>query len=118
MARLLGAENIFTGTATADGRIAFGGHEVATTQSCAGDVTFMIRPESLRIVPAEMPDALAAEVRRVSPRGPYVRVDLHTAVGPLVVFTPPCGADGLAAGGRCHVAFPPDAVRVIGDGAL
>jgi len=118
VAHLLGAENIFAGTATAGGRIAFAGHEIGTTQPCEGKVTFMIRPESLRIVPAETPDALAAEVRRISPRGPYVRLDLHTKIGPLVVFTPPDGADGLAAGQGCHVAFPPDAVRIIEDGAL
>jgi ABC-type Fe3+/spermidine/putrescine transport system ATPase subunit len=121
VARLLGAENIFTGAATPNGTgacIAVGEHRICTTQPCNGRVTLMIRPESLRIVPAGAPDALSAEVRRVSARGPYVRLDLETAVGVLVVFTPPGGADGLEVGGRCHVAFPPDAVRVIEDGAL
>lgn len=119
VARLLGAENIFTGRARpAEGggaHIAFAGHEISTPLRYEGDVRFMVRPERLRVSAGDPPadNCIQAVLRSVAHHGAYVRLELDAAV-PVVVFASPASpARGLAVGGHCAVHFPPDAVHVI-----
>lgn len=119
VARFLRAENIFSATAVPapDGQtlLRFAGHEIRITQRCEGDVTFMIRPELLRVQSpsAEVDNGLEAELTDVSDRGLYQRLQFDAGIE-IVAFVPAQGqAQALTPGRKYAVVFPPDAVHVL-----
>ena len=119
VARFLRAENIFPATAqpAPDGRtlLRFAGGEIRVTDEGRGDVTFMIRPELLRVQPqgTETDNAIAAELTDVSDRGVYQRLELDAGV-PIVVFAPATSQPPALTPGRQYaVVFGPDAVHIL-----
>ncbi len=117
VARFLRAENIFSAAAkpTSDGQtlLRFAGHEIRIMQECEGDVTFIIRPELVRV---ESPDTEAdngieAELIDASDRGSYQRLEFDAGVQ-IVAFAP-AQSQAITPGGKYTVVFPPDAVHVL-----
>ena len=119
VARFLRAENILHAAAAAapDGQtlLRFADREIRIPGRHHGEVTFMIRPELLRLRPAgaAADNAVPARLTDISDRGAYQRLELDVGV-PVVAFVPAGGdAAGPRAGGNCTVVFPPDAVHVL-----
>ena len=119
VARFLRTENIFSGTAepTPNGQtlLRFAGHEIHVSEKREGDVTFMIRPELLRVRLPDTEDdnSVEAELTDVADRGVYQRLEFDAGV-PIIVFSPPGGqAQDLTTGQRYAVIFPPDAVHIL-----
>ena len=119
VARFLRAENLFPATAhpAPDGRtlLRFAGGEIHVTDRGRGDVTFMIRPELLRVQPlaAETDNAVTATLTDVSDRGVYQRLELDAGVA-IVVFAPATSEPLALTPGRPYaVVFPPDAVHIL-----
>lgn len=117
VARFLRAENVFSATAKpmSDGRtlLRFAGHQIGITQECEGDVTFIIRPELVRVqsLDAEVDNGIEAELTDASDRGSYQRLEFDAGVQ-IVVFAP-AQSQALTPGGKYAVVFPPDAVHVL-----
>jgi len=118
VARILQAENIFTGRAEPAGGgrclIRFAGHTLRASCNCRGHVTFMVRPESIRVLPGQRggDNAVPAVLARVERRMPYWRLEFDAGV-PVAVYLP-VGADaaGFEPGRRYSLAFPPEALYV------
>jgi len=119
VARFLRAENIFNATAepASDGQtlLHFAGQTIRTSEKCEGEVTFMVRPELLRV---QTPDsgaenAVAAELTDVADRCVYQRLELEAGVH-IVAFTPAGGqSQPLTPGDKYAVVFPSDAVHIL-----
>ena len=119
VARLLRAENIFTGAATpnADGTstVALAGQRLALPTRHEGEVTFMARPEMLEVTQpdAATGQAIRARLERVTDRGPYRRLEFGGSV-PLIVYVPARGADAESVVGQEYaVRLPADALHVL-----
>lgn len=119
VARFLRGENILRGTARRgpDGEtiLQFAGHEIRIPEAHEGDVTFMVRPELLRVRPAgeKVENAVVAELRDVADRGVYLRLEFDAGI-PLIVFVPgEHGDDSFTPGQRYALAFPPGAVHIL-----
>ncbi|MFW6107217.1 MAG: ABC transporter ATP-binding protein [bacterium] len=121
VARFLRAENIFPAEARPTGNgesvLRFAGHQIRAPGEHRGEVTFMVRPELLRVEPAghEADNAVEAGLADVADRGVYQRLEFDAGM-PIVVFAPE-GRDveGLVAGRRYALVFPPRAVHVLED---
>lgn len=119
VARFLRVENIFRATAvpTSDGRtlLRFAGQGIHIAGKHEGDVTFMIRPEHVRVRPpgGAMDNAVEAELTEAADRGMYQRLEFDAGVQ-IVAFAPGEGqAQGLTPGRRYAVVFPPSAVHIL-----
>ncbi len=117
VARLLRATNIFRGKATpcADGRslvsLVGGGQQIHIAGRYDGEIKFMIRPESLRVVP-DGGDAVSAVLVRAELRGPYTSLEFDAGVK-IVVHTQTHGAaERFEPGKRYAVEAPPESVYV------
>jgi len=119
VARFLRTENIFRGTAerAADGRtlLRFAGHAIQVAEEREGDVTFMIRPELLRVRPpdVEAENTVEATLLDAADRGVYQRLEFDAGI-PIIAFAHPDGpAPTLTPGSRYAVVFPPAAVHIL-----
>jgi len=119
VARFLRTENIIRATAepTSDGHtlLRFAEHEIRVPEKREGDVTFMIRPELLRVHPpdAKVDNAVEAELTDAADRGVYQRLEFDAGI-PVIAFVPAEGqAQGLAPGQKYALVFPPSAVHIL-----
>ncbi|MBL7222531.1 MAG: ABC transporter ATP-binding protein [Candidatus Brocadiae bacterium] len=119
VARFFRTENIIPATATPadDGSttLAFDGHTVHVPGHYRGDVTFVVRPEAVRIhAPGStVPNGVPAVLRRVTDRGPYRRVEFD-AGRQLVAYVGRTAAESAGCVGESRVvAFPPEAIHVL-----
>jgi ABC-type sugar transport system ATPase subunit len=119
VARFFRTENVLSAVASpsADGttELAFAGHILRVPGQRRGGVTFVVRPEALRVLPADppAPNAVPAILRRVSDRGPYRRLEFDAGV-PLVAYDGrPAAELEPALGQPCRLAFPPEAVHLL-----
>jgi len=119
VARFLRAENIFNGSAKplpeGGSLLRFAEHEIRVVEKCTGDVTFMIRPELLRVsTPEAAPDnAVEVTLIDVADRGVYQRLEFDAGM-PIIAFSPPDGRSReLTPGERYALVFPPDAVHIL-----
>ena len=119
VARFLRAENILRATASpasnGQTRLRFAAHEIHTFGQYEGDVTFMVRPELLRVRPQGdgADNGVDATLIDVADRGPYQRLEFDVGV-PIVAFTP-AGDDTqtLTPGCTYTLVFPASAVHVL-----
>ena len=115
VARLLRAENIFTGKATpcADGQslVSIAGQQIRIAGRYDGQIKFMVRPESLRVV-AKGEDALTAAFVRAEPRGPYTSLELDAGVRIIVHTQTAEAVDRYEPGKNYTVEIPPGSVYV------
>jgi len=115
VARLLRAENIFSGKAApcADGRslVSLAGQQIRIAGRYDGEITFMVRPESLRVV-AKGQNALTAALVRAEARGPYTSLELDAGVR-IIVHTHAAGTvDSFEPGRNYAVEISPESVSV------
>lgn len=123
VARLLGAENIFTGEAVPEGEgmaainFGWGSLRVPVSSSLEGlriggkEMRFMVRPESLTLCPEDRENAVTGVLEAAHYMGAYTRLEFDNGV---VVFTRPAEhTQDLVPGRRYGVHFPPDAVHVL-----
>ena len=97
--------------------LAFGPHVVRVPGRFRGRVTFVIRPEALRVHPpaAHVPNRVPAVLRRVTDRGPYCRLEFD-AGRPLVAYSTGDPATLESAVGQPHtIELPPEAIHVLPD---
>ncbi|MEW6359828.1 MAG: ABC transporter ATP-binding protein [Planctomycetota bacterium] len=121
-ARFLRSENIFRGKAVRapDGRtlIRFAGHEIyVAPPPIEGDVTFAIRPESVRLCESvgPSPNTFEAILVRITDRGAYQRLEFAAGV-PIVVYAPVTGLpDSYPLGRKLTLHFPPEAIHILGE---
>ena len=120
VARFLRAENVIRATATpaADGQsvLKFAGKGIRVPGEYEGEVTFIIRPELLRVLESGSTDAntIEAELLDASDRGLYQRLEFAAAI-PLVAFVPAGDvSQDYTAGRKYALSFPPSAVHVLG----
>jgi len=121
VARFVGTENVFEGTATREGgglRIALGCGDVLAKAGPTGRVGVCVRPELVSIGPADaQPGALnrvEGTVEAVSDRGPLVRYEVATRRERFAVLQTKrdYAASGLAVGQAAALGFEPEAVHV------
>jgi len=117
VARFLRAENVFAATArsSAGGRsiLRFAGGEVPADGVHLGDVTFMVRPELVRVAPPGAEGGIRAELTDLSDRGFWQRLQFDVGVTITVLATADRLPEGLAVGGTYAVIFPPENVHVL-----
>ena len=121
VARFLRGENILSGTARRGPDVGtilqFAGHEIRIAEAHEGDVTFMARPELLRVHPQgdKVENAVVAELSDVADRGVYRRLEFDAGI-PLVAFVPgEHEGHTFTPGQRYAVVIPPSAVRILED---
>ena len=123
VARFLRAENIYKAMAKPEDDnesvLRFGEHSITIPGRHEGEVTFMVRPELLRVHAADAAPGNIVKARLVeaSDRGVYRRLEFDAGVR-IVVFASPGGEADLAAGSTHAVEFPADAVRVLAAAAV
>jgi molybdate/tungstate transport system ATP-binding protein len=113
VARLLGAENIFSGQAEpgeTQSTIDFGWGRIQVPGRHSGEVTFMVRPESLALCAEDHPNAVPAVLESARYMGTYSRLEFDNGA---VVFVHPSNSADLPMGRRCSIHFPPDSVHVL-----
>ncbi len=119
VARLLHAENIFSGRAAPsdDGAtlVSFAGGEIRVPGSHQGDLKLTARPEALRVLPdgANAPNTVRALLTRVDYRGSHWHLEFDAQARIVVHLRPDMVGGGLAAGRHYAVQFPLDAVHVL-----
>jgi len=117
VARFFRTENILAATATplpqGGCELAFAGHRLRAHVRGEGTVTFVVRPESLAVHPVDhaAPNSLSATLKRLSDRGPYLRLEFDAGV-PLVAYVT-AGAQGYAEGSPYRIALPPEAIHIL-----
>ena len=92
--------------------------EVEDAGPRAGAVTLAVRPEQVRVVPADEPGALAASVRDLVYFGTDTNCHLTLPDGTEVVAriqSRPSGEPGLAPGDRVGLRLAPGAARILAD---
>ncbi len=119
LARFLRAENIFAGRAAADGAggsvIDLAGARLPCAVPCEGEVTFMVRPEAVSVLPADQApeSAIISPLYAVSDRGAYLRLVFARPVR-IVAYLPASPAGHEFAEGREYaVVLPPHAIHVL-----
>ncbi len=130
VARFFRTENIIQAAATplpnGTSELSFATHRLTASGRHQGNVTFVIRPETLLVHPlagdpassqvtrdaARATNHLPATLVRASDRGVYRRLELDAAGIPLIAYTT-ASSEAFAPGQRCFVAFPPDAIHVL-----
>ncbi len=118
VARLLGAENIFSGTAVPrdDGQslVVLAGRHIYIPGRHEGAVKFMVRPELARIVTGEPQtrSAVRAVLVRVEPRGPYKRLEFDAGIRIVVYVQAGPGAGAFEPGRELAIEFPDEAIYV------
>ena len=120
VARFLRSENVIRAQAepTANGQtiLRFGPHAILAKGHRQGEVTFVVRPEAVRLVldaePAE--NTIEATLAEVADRGVYRRLEFDLGQ-PLVVFVAGEVAARLVPGSRYRIHFPPEAVHILED---
>jgi ABC-type Fe3+/spermidine/putrescine transport system ATPase subunit len=122
VARFLRAENIYEATAAreGDGRSAlrFGEHTISIPGRHEGGVTFMVRPEHVRIhAPGStVANTVKARLVQASDRGVYRRLEFEGGCR-IIAFVPAGGEEmELEPDGMYAVEFPADAVRILARG--
>jgi ABC-type Fe3+/spermidine/putrescine transport system ATPase subunit len=104
VATFIGASNLLSGRARADGRLEVDGVDAGVPHpdgAGGGEVTVCLRPEQLMLHRIDAPTAGSCVVERSSFLGPSVRAWLATAQGQKLVVDVPTGewlARGLAPG--------------------
>jgi iron(III) transport system ATP-binding protein len=103
VADFMGEANVLAGEVIAapggPGRIAVGGAEMATLLRAhpAGPASLAVRPESIRVLPAEAGEGLPGRIQRAAFLGQTREYEIETAAGMLFVVTP-AGFDPHAEG--------------------
>jgi ABC-type sugar transport system ATPase subunit len=119
VARFFRCENILQATATPadDGtsELAFAGHTLRVPGRHQGAVTFVIRPEALRMRSTDSadPNGVAAVLQRVTDRGPYARLEFDAGVTLVVYAGRPAAVFAAAVGQQRTLVFPPDAIHFL-----
>ena len=120
VARLLRAENIFSGKAApcANGQslVSLAGQQIRIAGRYDGEIKFMVRPESLRVVPKRQ-HALTATLVRAEPRGPYISLELDAGVRIIVHTHAADTVESFEPGRNYAVEIPPESVYVFPEGA-
>ncbi|EEW25707.1 ABC transporter ATP-binding protein [Rhodobacter ferrooxidans] len=120
VASFIGETNFLPASVTG-GRVTLNtgdGIEAGGTEGRIGPVTVTIRPEQVRIGPADEPGALAATVRSWVYFGTDTHCHLGLADGSEVVArlqSPASGDAGLHQGDKVGLRFAPGAAQVLGD---
>ncbi len=127
VARFVGLENVFEGTATQDGtvvRVELGAGAVFAETTLTGPVGVCVRPELIHLEPVHEDKAIAVPgpprsciqglLESSSDRGAVVRHRVETAGEPFVVLQTKreYAASGAAVGQRVVLEFGPEAVHV------
>ena len=107
------------GTAEPDGertRITLAGISLYAENVVRGSVSFAIRSDRIlvTVVPPSPPpeNCIEGRIVNVSPRGPYVRIDVRIAPTLNLVAFVPQTTGGLGPGVQVQVSFPAAAVRI------
>jgi len=126
VARFFRTENIIPAEATPlpDGgsELAFAGHRLTIQGKHEGPVTFVIRPESLQVLPttadsevtrhaSRVTNSVPALLNHVSDRGLYRRLEFDAGL-PLIAFST-LPAEAFQAGQSYLVALPAEAIHVL-----
>jgi len=122
VARFLRCENLIGAHAepAADGQtvLRFGPHAIRIPGRYRGRVTFVIRPEAIRLAqdPAPLVNTIEATLTEAADRGVYQRLEFDLGE-PLVVFQPGLHSQPLVPGNAYRIHFPPEAVHVLDERA-
>lgn len=118
VARFLRSENIVRAhaEATTNGHtiLRFGPHAIRIPGDRQGQVTFVVRPEALRVADpgAGGSNTIAARLVDVADRGVFQRLEFDLGL-PLVVFASGSDSARLVPGNTYPVHFPPEGVHVL-----
>ena len=118
VARLLGAENIFSGTAVPgdDGQslVVLAGRRIYIPGRHEGAVKFMVRPELARVVTGEPQtrNAMRAVLVHVEPRGPYKRLEFDAGIRVVIYAQAGPGVGAFEPGKEMAIEFPNEAIYV------
>jgi len=121
VARLLHAENVFSGRAAPGGGdsavISFPGGQIQAPGRRQGELKFAVRPESLRVLPdgTDASNAVRAQLVRVDYRGSHWHLEFDANVRIVVYLRPDTAGGGLEAARHYVVQFPPEAIHVLED---
>jgi len=119
VARFLRSENIIPAQAepTADGRatLRFAHHAIEAPTRASGQVTFVVRPEAIRLVrsPDPAPNTIEATLVDQADRGVYQRLEFDAGVQLVVFRFAGDASEALRTGERYRLSIPPEAIHVL-----
>jgi len=119
VARFLRAENIFEADAAPAGdsasALTFAGHTIRVAERRSGQVRFMIRPELVRVCPADtgQENAIRARLTDAADRGVYQRLELDVGAAIVAFVMPSPDTPELEVGQDYDIVLPSDAVHVL-----
>jgi|YNPNPStandDraft_1061719.scaffolds.fasta_scaffold04556_5 ABC-type Fe3+/spermidine/putrescine transport system ATPase subunit len=126
VARFVGVENLFPGTAFREAGqtwVQWDGPALRTTADRTGPVWVCIRPEAIRLGPADRPpppgvNVLEGSVHLLRVEGPLVRVELQVGRQRWVILCDPQTLAGapLTVGRPARITFRPEDVHVFQEG--
>lgn len=114
VADFLGVANLLPAMVAESGRVVLGGASLAAdTGGVSGECTVLVRPERVRLVPADT-GALRARVDRVVFAGPVTHVHLELADKAVQAVVTNDGGELVAREGESvGVDLPPESLRVL-----
>lgn len=120
VADFIGTTNLLRGTVEADGGIRLDSGERARAAHdglpAGTAVEISVRPESVRLVPAGAPDAIAGHVEQAAYLGTNVTYQVRTAGGLVLSAMAPKTGVRLPVGSEVAVAWPPSEALILGNG--